>query len=473
MIVHLYEPIRRYKFFTKVLRGADNRFHEIEQADNMKMIAFATVLAAGLVADSSLGETLRLKLEPDHDCLLAGAPREVVVKIDLAAMDHKKRARRVPLNLSVVLDRSGSMAGAKIEKARQAAMELLDHLAPGDIFSFVTYSDSAEVVFAAQEIESKEAIKRRIARVHASGSTALYAGVKLGAEEVKKNLSSKRINRVILLSDGLANVGPSSTRELRQLGNSLSERGISVTTIGVGDDYNEDLMAGLAEASDANYYYVKDTEKLPEIFAKELGELMTVVARDVRIEIICPDGVRPMGFIGRPERFEGQKGRVQLSHLTAGQDRCVFLRCMVPEGKSEVARVNVSYVDEINGGASESVNGSAQIRFTKDREAADKSARADVVAQKELLVTAVTKDEALADADAGHYKQAAQKLSAQATVLGNQTKDASPEMQSQARQEIENLQRRSYELQNDQYAPSTRKTLQNESWTYRNGKSSQ
>src|SRR5215471_9636823 len=192
----------------------------------------------------------------------------------------------------------------------------------------ISYSDRAEVIFPAQEVEDKEALKARIARIHPGGSTALYAGVARGAEQVQRHFSSRRINRVILLSDGLANVGPSSPRDLRRLGGDLSERGISVTTIGVGDDYNEELMAGLAEASDANYYYVKDTEKLPEIFAKELGELQTVVARNIRIEITCPDGVRPLGFIGRPEKFDGQRAAVQLSNLTAGQDRYVFLRCM-------------------------------------------------------------------------------------------------------------------------------------------------
>ena len=116
----------------------------------------------------------------------------------------------------------------------------------------------------------------------------MYAGVKLGAEEVKKNLSSKKINRVILLSDGLANVGPSTPAQLRELGHRLAREGISVSTIGVGDDYNEDLMAGLAEASDANYYYVKDAEKLPEIIAKELGSLLTVAAREIRLEVTCP-----------------------------------------------------------------------------------------------------------------------------------------------------------------------------------------
>src|SRR3954463_1951611 len=345
----------------------------------MKLFAFATVLAAGLAVSSPAGETLRLKLEPDHDCLLAGSPREVVVKIDLSAIDHKHSRKRLPLNLSIVLDRSGSMAGSQIEKARQGAMELLDHLIPGDIVSFVTFSDNAEVVFAAQEVEDREALKRKIARVHPGGSTALYAGVKLGADELKKHLSAKHINRVILLSDGLANVGPSSTRELRHLGNSLSESGISVTTIGVGDDYNEALMAGLAEASDANYYYVKDTEKLPQIFATELGELTTIAARDVRIEIICPDGVRPMGFLGRPERFEGQKAVLQMSHLTGGQERYVFMRCIVGEEKSEIAHVNVNYRDEANGGAPQTLKAIAQVRFTRDRDTAEHSARADVV----------------------------------------------------------------------------------------------
>src|SRR5258708_36015870 len=123
------------------------------------------------------------------------------------------------------------------------------------------------------------------------------------------------------IAEGCANFGPSTPIELRRLCQNLSEEGIAVTTIGLGDDYNEDLMAGLAEASDANYYYVKDTEKLPEIFAKELGELFTVAAREVRIEIICPDGVRPIGLLGRPEKFAAQKAVVRLSQFALAQDR--------------------------------------------------------------------------------------------------------------------------------------------------------
>src|SRR2546425_4164432 len=100
----------------------------------MKMIALALGLGTGLATNLFAGETLRLKLEPDRDFLLAGSPQEVVVKIDLAAADTRQKRKRTPLNLAVALDRSGSMTGAKIEKARQAAMNVVDHLAPGDIF---------------------------------------------------------------------------------------------------------------------------------------------------------------------------------------------------------------------------------------------------------------------------------------------------------------------------------------------------
>ena len=436
----------------------------------MKTTILITGLAAGLTAQIGAGETLRLKLEPDHEYLLAGSPQEVVVKIDLSASDHRKRANRPRLNLAVVLDRSGSMTGAKIEKAKQAAMEVVERLAPDDIFSFIVYSDRAQVVFPAQEVEDKETLKTRIMRIHAGGSTALYAGVELGAEEVQKHRSSGRINRVILLSDGLANVGPSSPRDLRRLGGTLSERGISVTTIGVGDDYNEDLMAGLAEASDANYYYVKDTEKLPEIFAKELGELLTVAARNIRIEIVCPDGVRPIGFIGRPEKFAGQRASVQLSQFAIAQNRYLFLRCQVEGRKSEMARVNVRYTDELNGGAEQTVTDVATVRFTEDRTMAMNSLRVDVAAQKELLLAAIAKDAALADADAGRYQQAAQELEREAKALDYQYHNAPADLKPQLRQEIDNLKFRSNQLQQNQYDAGTRKSLQSESWAARNSK---
>jgi Ca-activated chloride channel family protein len=319
-------------------------------------------------------------------------------------------------------------------------------------------------------VEDKDALREKIQGIRADGSTALYSGVKLGADQIGEFLSAKRINRVILLSDGLANVGPSLPRELRRLGGELSERGISVTTIGVGDDYNEDLMAALAESSDANYYYVKDTEKLPEIFAKELGEMLAVAARDVRIEIICPDGVRPLGFIGRPEKFESQKASVSLSQFTTGQNRYLFLRCIVNGNKPEVARVKVNYTDELNGGTVEVADDVAKIRFTEDRDVADKSVNGAVVAQKEIMLTAVAKDEAMAEADAGNYKQAATILSAQGGALSRAYAAAPAAVQGQLRNELDNISSFTNQFENGQYDSASRKVMQSQSYNMRNSK---
>jgi Ca-activated chloride channel family protein len=400
--------------------------------------------------------------------ILRGSPQEVVVKIDLSAIADLKKAKRTPLNLAVVLDHSGSMTGAKLEKAKQAATQLVDQLAPDDIFSLVIYSSQTQVLVPAQKVKDKEALKRSIERISAGGNTALYSGVKAGADQVAEYLSSKRISRVILLSDGLANVGPSSTRELKQLGNELAGRNISVTTIGVGEDYNEDLMAGLAEASDANYYYVKDTEKLPAIFAKELGEMLTVAAREVRIEITCPKGVRPVGFIGRAEKFENQRASVTLSSFTPGQNRYLFLRCMVNEPQPEIARVTINYTDELDGGSSRSASDVVRIRFTEDKAVAERSVNYAVNSEKELILTAVVKDEAMAAADSGKYKEASAVLARQVTVLNSTYATAPANVQVQIRNELDNLNSFNIQLEQGQY--NFRKDMQSQSYNIRNSK---
>jgi Ca-activated chloride channel family protein len=287
---------------------------------------------------------------------------------------------------------------------------------------------------------------------------------------LEEYLSSKRINRIILLSDGLANVGPSTPRDLRRLGSQLAEKDISVTTIGVGDDYNEDLMAGLAEASDANYYYVKDTEKLPEIFDRELGGMLNVAARDVRIEIICPDGVKPLGFIGRTEKFEGQKAVVTLSQFTPGQDRYLFLRCFVSGDQPDVARVNVNYTDELDGGSAQNASGTARIEFTDDQNLSDRSVDKAVFAQKQLILTAVAKDEAMAQADAGNYSAAAQILTVQNSALSSVYAAAPASVQIQIRAETNNLDDFAGQLNGGSYGGATRKAMQEQSYNTRNSK---
>jgi Ca-activated chloride channel family protein len=229
-------------------------------------------------------------------------------------------------------------------------------------------------------------------------------------------------------------------------------------------------MAALAEASDANYYYVKDTEKLPEIFAKELGEMLSVAARDVKIEIICPDGVKPIGFIGREEKFSGQRCTVSLSQFTGGQSRYLLLRCVADGEQREVARVKVSYTDELDNGSTQSASGTVRVEFSDDMAASEKSVNTAVVAEKELRLAAVAKDAAMAEADAGNYQRAKQILGTQNAALGRAYAAAPATVQSQIRAETANLDSFEMKLGSGEFDSATRKTMQSQSYDSRNSK---
>ena len=141
------------------------------------------------------------------------------------------------------------------------------------MFSVIVYDHHVKTIVPAQSARNVEWIESRIRGIGPGGNTALFGGVSQGASEVRKNLSNRYVHRIILLSDGLANVGPSSPEDLGRLGAALIKEGISVTTIGVGTDYNEDLMARLSQNSDGNTYFVESGRDLPRIFAAELGDV--------------------------------------------------------------------------------------------------------------------------------------------------------------------------------------------------------
>ncbi len=439
----------------------------------MKSTLLSIGLAFGFALSLSARDSLQLKIEPDQRYILRGSPQEVVVKIDLTAAPSVK-TKRLPVNVAVVLDRSGSMTGAKIEKARQAAIGVVNQLTSRDTFSLVAFDSTVQVIIPAQPIEDREMLCERISRIQPGGSTALYEGVERGSAQLERHLSENKINRVLLLSDGLANVGPSSNEDVSGLGRRLARRGISVSTIGVGDDYNEDLMAGLAQASDANYYYVKDVEQLPNIFAKELGQLMTVVARDIHIEIICPEGVEPIGFIGREETFNKHKAVVTLSPFAASQNRYLFLKCRIRNDdaakEQEVARVKVSYNDELNEGKNQTATESVRVAMTDSRKEAASSMNAEVVAQRELQLNAIAKDLAIADADAGNYRDASTKLERQAAHLDECAAAAPAAAQAQFKEESANLRGRAKELEKAPMSSSSRKAMQSESYNQKNAK---
>ena len=377
-------------------------------------------LAAGFAqaAAAATAPDVTLRVTPERDFIYRLGPRELIVQVEIEARKNDE-ARRSPMNLCVVLDRSGSMEGAKLEKARQAAAIAVDKLGDDDIFSLVTYDDETNVLIAPERIgnrDHREDLKSRIQRIQAGGSTALHAGVVLGAKQVRQFFSTERVDRIILLSDGLANVGPSSTSELARLGRDLRGEGIAVSTIGLGDDYNEDLMTALAEASHANYYYVRDAEKLPGIFAEELGMARSLIARNITIRIEAPDGVHLKEIIGQPDiECHDRSAEIKMPELFGAEKRRFLVRCVADEKNAgafeAVAELNYA---NVAGSQAPAQRQSAKIALTDDQKKADASVRTDVARENNVIQNRLAKEQAVKLADEGKAKDAIAVLRDQA-----------------------------------------------------------
>jgi Ca-activated chloride channel family protein len=372
-------------------------------------------------ASDGTTDPVRVHVDIDRAVLPADTTENAIVKIGLDCIRPPRRDLRPPVNIALVIDRSGSMSGDKIVKAREAALEAVRRLGPDDIVALVVYDTTVQTLVPAQRVGDSRRLEQAICGIEVGGNTALYGGVTRGASEVRRHMEDRRfVNRVILVSDGLANVGPSSPEELGRLGASLMKEGISVTTIGLGLGFNEDLMTRLAQRSDGNTYFVENSRDLPGIFAAELGDVLNVVARRIVIEIEFPAGVRPLKFVGRDGVIRGQRAELTLNQLYGGQEKFALVEVEVAPAKSgrelEIARARVSYENAITQRAT-TVTAKRSVQFSGSRAAVVSSANHKVQADYAANALAVAKDEAVALVDSNRRDQAAAVLRQRAEEL--------------------------------------------------------
>jgi len=386
--------------------------------------AMAAVLLAGLVAGEAAAAQVKLNVGLGTPFLLGGKKQTTFLKVGLTGFAFRD-TKRTPVNVAIVVDKSGSMGGEKIARAREAAILAVGKLGLDDIVSVVAYDSTVHVLVPATKAGDRTSIYAGIERLRAGGSTALFAGVSRGAAEVRKFLDRKRVNRVILLSDGLANVGPSSPAELGALGASLIKEGISVTTIGLGLRYNEDLMTRLAQRSDGNHYFAENATDLARLFKGEFGDVLSVVAQEVAVKIRCAPGIRPIRVLGREADIDGQTVLATLNQLYSGQEKYLMLEVEVPataSGRSrEVATVSVSYANMATL-TTDRLASSVSVRFSGNAEVVEKEKNPDVMVPAAELVATHRNEMAVALRDKGKIEEARKLLQDNVAFLNEKAK---------------------------------------------------
>jgi len=385
-------------------------------------------------------ETVVFEVDADTPVVRTGEARKVVVRA-LVRPYAKRETVRAPLAVALVLDKSGSMASdGKMENAKLGALEALKMLDSRDVATIVVYDDNASVLVRARSVGNgakEPAFLRAISRVRAGGMTALHDGVVLGAEQLEPFVDEGFIPRIVLLSDGIANVGPSSTGELARLGRGLARREMTITTIGLGLDYHEDLMTALAAESGGNAYFARNARMLPEIFARDMEDAVTLTARKVRITLRALGGARPARVIGRPGNLADSVLEASIDNLYSGEKYALF-EMELPEGEDgarlEAAEVLLEYIDPASGN---SVRKSAPLTFSFTGNAAEveKNQRADIVSQVALARNAEIREEAVRLADEGKAQEAARMLgerTKQLRMLAPSVGAAAPQMEKES-----------------------------------------
>jgi Ca-activated chloride channel homolog len=332
---------------------------------------------------------------------------DVLVRITPPAPE--KTIERPQLNLGLVIDRSGSMSGQKIEYARQASSYAVEQLLPRDRVSITIYDDHVETLVPSTLANHKSNLLHQIKKIQVGGSTALHAGWVQGGVQVSQHLNSEHLNRVILLSDGLANVGETNPDVIASDVNGLTKRGVSTTTMGIGDDYNEDLLEAMARSGDGNYYYIQSPEQLPSIFKQELLGLIATVGTNVTL------GIEPQGEVEMLEVLNqldvNQNGRFRLPNLVIGNPIDVVLRLKVPAMTEEVDlcyfRLTWNNPEQPQ---EQKIRVSLRLPVVNAAQLEEFPFNSEVRQQAILMMTARAKKEAVRLVDGGNYDRASQVL---------------------------------------------------------------
>jgi Ca-activated chloride channel homolog len=311
------------------------------------------------------------------DFVLAGT-RETFLGVWVDVPSAGKRSH-TPLAVALVIDTSGSMAGAKIDHARQAARALVQSMHDGDMIAIDTFADEARerVPSTVLTPSTRSRVLSTIAELGAAGGTNLFEGVRLGEQTVIAAPATHPVRRVVVISDGLATVGATSPDLLGSLAARGAEHGVQVTSIGVGLDYDENSLNVLAIRSSGRLYHLGDPRELTGIVDREVKLLDSTMATDAFVEVVPAPGVQILGADGIARAdWQGGALRVPLGTMFGGQHREMLVRVRVTadgDGSRPLASVRLHFRDPADGSLSRVQEVVARHEVTRDAQLVERN----------------------------------------------------------------------------------------------------
>lgn len=296
-------------------------------------------------ATLSMGDVVHLDGTLSNGFLRASQPGPLSILVDLTARDVGG-TERSPMAVAIVIDRSGSMAGEKIRAARSAAKQFAGRLSDEDQLAIVTYSTDYSVDLPLTTLKGQRGrVDRIIDDILDGGGTDIGGGMQAGLTTLR-TARPGAIKRLLLVSDGNANQGITDSNALAAIARHGQQEGVTVSTLGVGLDFNEDLLAQMAQAAGGGYYYARSGDAINAAFDKELAGLTRLAARNVEVGLELGTGVSIAEVYGY--RTEMRRGRViiPIGDMAAGEHRRVLVQLQssgAPAGKVDVSNVVLAY----------------------------------------------------------------------------------------------------------------------------------
>ena len=362
----------------------------------------------------SQNKAIDFDVNPENSYIVSQTEQTVDFLVKVKGNKSEQEYQRTPLNISLVIDHSGSMAGEKLEYVKKACNLVLDNLSSEDIVSIVIYDSNVHILERSSYLKNKNMLKDRINNISSGSSTNLSGGLIEGFKQVKSTFDRNKVNRVLLLSDGLANQGITDLKKLQELVKSkYLEDGIALSTFGVGADFNEELMTSIADHGNGNYYFIDSPDNIPHIFKEELEGLLSVVAQNTILEFDYPSSYVTIDrSYGYDIKKKNGRSYIDFNDVFSEEEKIVLLRFrkLREINRNLNFKFTLAYDDVQKNNKRVIEEREFELIFTQDPIVYKNSYNKDVVKYKVIFLSNEQFDKAAKMADKGQYEDASKQI---------------------------------------------------------------